>query len=276
MMRSMVLALFMAVAAPITVHAVRQTTNGNVRESIALLDEQNNNASTSKMCRDFCVQCADGATIFYGRNRNWWKVVAIPLAAGVGAVGGAVVAPFAVGVETLIFSSLEGVMLAGAASGGGVGTIAGASRVIGDEENFRSTKNQTAEERGMTVTHWYGHLPSSGVLCERLDIVKFHKDGDGNTVQTTLVNKETKGNQLKPYDAKAELKPDFLQEDMKIYKEGCKVVKGSGLTGWKQLSRKAVDSAVLMCSSHSRLCGAAGEATIVPVKAADECGLMSK
>eukprot|EP00929_Paragymnodinium_shiwhaense_P028419 TRINITY_DN16472_c0_g2_i1.p1 TRINITY_DN16472_c0_g2~~TRINITY_DN16472_c0_g2_i1.p1 ORF type:complete len:276 (-),score=36.18 TRINITY_DN16472_c0_g2_i1:123-950(-) len=275
-MRSMaLLVLFMAVGVPMTVHAVRQTaTNGNVVGTVAGLDEYDSNASTIKTCRDFCVQCADGATVYYGRNRNWWKAVAMPVGLAAGAAIGAVSAPFSVGATTLIYWGVETVALYGAVTGATAGAVGGAVAVV-DSEKDRNSTNQTAEDRGMTVTHWYGHIPSSGILCERLDVVKFHKDADGNTLQTTLVNKEN-GNLLKPYDKHAELKSHFEPEDIQFYRNGCKVVKGSGLKGWKQVSRKAVDTAVEMCSLHSKLCGAHGEATIVPVESPVHCGLLSK
>jgi len=206
-------------------------------------------------CTDYCVQCQDGSSVWYGRDRNWWKAGA---SLTLGSVG---IAAAASGVGTL-----------------GVAVAAGAGASLGYSKGVESGQE--------THTHWSGNIPTTGLSCERVDVVKFNKGGQCQAQYLMQKSPQRFGrvwnNMLKPYDADNQLKmaEGFTEQDNLVYRTGCKIVKGSGMRGgWGQMKsnfQSTCDSEVTKgankCSMHSRLCGTSGGVAGVTVaKTADEC-----
>lgn len=202
-------------------------------------------------CKNYCVQCNDGSTVWYGRNKNWWKMGASVVLGSVG--------------------------LAATGSGiGAVGAVAGfgAAGVLGHAQGVQSTEE--------THSHWSGNIPTTGFFCEKVDIFKFPKAQSCQALPFMEVSQKrfgrVKNNRLKPYDTKRRLMTEqgFVTSDMNSYKEGCKVVKAAGTKAFQQLSfgkfcKQGTTKGIHLCSTHSRLCGAAGVAGTNYAKSADQC-----
>merc|ERR550539_1633732 len=73
---------------------------------------------------DYCMQCQDGSTIWYGRSRSWFR--------------------------SFINLFTEGILIPL--------TAAGNMYRKATKENF---------------THWTGYMPTTGLFCEKVDIIKF-------------------------------------------------------------------------------------------------------
>jgi len=245
---------------------------GSARVLVAVTDSLNATSNEEDAqglgCVDYCVQCHDGSSVWYGRGRNWWKagasltVGSVAIAAnapGVGALG------VALGVGLVPSSSTAAAVAAGAAGAFGV-----------------SQGVESAEE---THTHWTGNIPSTGLSCERVDVVKFSKEGQCQAQYLMQKSPHSFGrvwkNMLKPYDENNQLRTEegFTFKDNLVYKAGCKIVKGSGMTGgWGQFKSKfqshcnsEVTKGANKCSMHSKLCGIAGVAGVTRARTADEC-----
>jgi len=220
-------------------------------ESIALQTEAYNETSDKLIaCSSYCVQCANGQTIWYGRSKNWLK---LGHTAG-GALTGAVVAALMTSVVGIPIGLGVGAAAVGVgATAGGVGT-------------------NLAEVPEETHTHWSAHIPTTGMFCERTDIIKFGKDRDATCLmrsrQSDAENPDRtipSSNALKPYITDTNVVEEgFVEEDLDNYKKGCKIVKGAGTKGWKQVMPGKTDEGVLQCSLHSKLCGAGGAPQILP------------
>lgn len=205
-------------------------------------------------CTDFCVQCQDGSSVWYGRGKNWWKAGATITLGGLTVLTGGVVQ---------------------LAAAGGVGVVAG----IGAD---KKTINETH-------TSWTGYLPTTGLACERVDVLKYDKTNECKADALMEASDKTlgrvKNNYLKPYGADGKLlqgskgELSYTEADMTSYKEGCKVVKGAGASGafnqlWSNFQKKCADKVskgINTCSGHSKLCGAGKVAGITDAKTADEC-----
>jgi hypothetical protein len=205
-------------------------------------------------CNNYCVQCNDGSTVWYGRSKNWWKAGASSV---LGVVGGGAV-----------FS--------------GIGVIGGAAAVAGAGVLGHSTGVQSAEEKH---SHWSGSLPSSGFFCEKVNVFKYLSQNNCEN-PVLLMEKSVKrlgrvkNNMLKPYETegpnKGKLANGFQDTDIEAYKNGCKVVKGAGTRAFKQLSMgplcaQGTTKGIQQCSEHSRLCGVGGVAGITNAETADSC-----
>jgi len=204
-------------------------------------------------CRNYCVQCNDGSTVWYGRDKNWIKAGATVVLGGVGwAAAGS-------GIGTV------GAIIGGAAAG-----VAGYSAGVSNAEE--------------THTHWSGALPTTGFFCEKVDVLKFKKTEQCAVTpfmeQSEKYFGRVKNNKLKPYDEHGKLKTpyglDAAKADEKSYRDGCKVVKASGTKAlqqltWKKTCKSAVTHGIHTCSHHSALCGAAGVSGTTNAKTADSC-----
>jgi hypothetical protein len=202
-------------------------------------------------CKNYCVQCNDGSTVWYGRDRNWVKMGA---SSTLGLIGAA--------------AAGSGVGAVGLVAGAGAAGVLGASQAV-----------QSQEE---THTHWSGNIPSSGFFCEKVDVIKFPM-AQGCHPQPFMEKSKkwlgrVKNNNLKPYDTKGRLMVEkaYQPSDMFAYKEGCKVVKAAGTRAFQQLSlgkfcKAGTTKGIHKCSAHSMLCGAAGVAGTSHAKSADKC-----
>lgn len=203
------------------------------------------NETAELACTDFCVRCADGGTLWYGRSRDWTKMASAAAGAGIAALGATVI-----GAPVAIFAGVGGVL-------------------------STAVTAQIQHVPGETQTHWSGNFPTSGLFCERVDIIKFLED---HATQFMRVKKGFRNeNGLKPYvtDPNIVQKEGMVEEDLDSYKEGCKIVKGAGVRGYHQMVPGSTTDAILKCSQHSKLCGLAGKPEIVPAGNANECAALA-
>jgi len=204
-------------------------------------------------CRNYCVQCNDGSTVWYGRDRNWFKAGASVVLGSVG-----------------LAAASSGIGLIGAVAGGAATGYTGYSAGVSNGEE--------------THTHWSGSLPTSGFFCEKVDVLKFQKEQQCAVKpfmeQSKAYFGRVRNNKLKPYDENGKLKTpyglDVAKADERSYKDGCKIVKASGMKAFKQLSlqktcNSAVTAGIHTCSSHTALCGSAGVSGTTNAKTSDSC-----
>jgi len=126
----------------------------------------------------------------------------------------------------------------------------------------------TKEEFG----HWSGYMPSTGLFCEKVDIIKFgfpYADAREHS-PAMLADRNWFGrialNALKPYDTHYQLKPMYTEEDRLHYVEGCKKVKAAGLAGraaqlgsaLSGICDSPVTHGIYECAQHHMLCGPGG------------------
>jgi len=246
-----------------TAQAIREQANGAEIHAVELHQRSNTSG-----CTDYCVKCADGTAVWYGRSRDWDKFH--KNAAGATVVAGAA----AIATVTM-----------------GLPVIAGAGVALVSAPALSSVT--TNENDVFTHTHWSAHIPTTGLMCERHDVIKFTwlkqwetleleqsgSDGEWKHWETSLMktshksyDASSRANLLKPYDLDPDTtKPGFEESDLDNYKEGCKVVKGGGVRAFKQFMPGAVPKAITMCSLHSKLCGIDGNPEIVKASTSDEC-----
>lgn len=171
------------------------------------------------------------------------------------------------------------------------GTVVAALNAVNPWGWFLIPLSAAADSWGKTryeeFSHWPGYVPTTGVECERVDIVKFPVGGVGNADSYTplmLADRSWLGritlNDLKPYDINRQQKAGFVATDVRAYADGCKTVKGAGTKGkWEQLKSvfkdlcsSAVTRGAFVCSTHSRLCGSSGGvAKLLPVYDWESC-----
>jgi len=144
---------------------------------------------------------------------------------------------------------------------------------------FKATKEQ--------YTSWTGYLPTTGLFCEKVDVVKFPASNPAmNAFQPLMLyDRNWFGkislNELKPYTPAgySSPKPWAQSGDVDAYVQGCKPMKAAGATGsWAQFKSNfqsfcdnAVTKGVFKCSEHSRLCGAAGVHSMVLANSYGQC-----
>jgi len=144
---------------------------------------------------------------------------------------------------------------------------------------FKATKEQ--------FTHWTGYMPTTGLFCEKVDVVKFPaEDPRWEAFQPLMLYDRNwfgklKYNELKPYThhGYSSLKPWATGMDAESYINGCKVVKAAGASGsaaqfaanFQSFCSSTVTTGVFKCSEHSRLCGAAGVHSIIYADSFQQC-----
>jgi len=207
-------------------------------------------------CADYCVKCHDGSSIWYGRSRNWFKVGATSVLGSVG-----------------IAASVSGVGAVGVVAAAGAGAALGVGEGISQAEE--------------THTHWSANIPTSGMSCERVDVLRFFKGSSDTCASEYLMQKSAKwlgrvvNNQLKPYDENGDPKTGagFIANDDTAYKKGCKIVKAAGMSGslkqftsnFQSYCDSDVTKAASVCSTHNKLCGPGGVSGVTDAKTADQC-----
>jgi len=136
-------------------------------------------------------------------------------------------------------------------------------------------------------TSWLGYLPTTGLFCEKVDVLKFPASGEWNAFSPLMLYSRSwfgkmEHNYLKPYgsDGYHALKDWAVEEDLEAYLKGCKKMKGSGLKGkLSQLAsnfedstcKNSVTKGAFRCSEHSRLCGKHGIHAMVPAPSYEAC-----
>jgi len=139
----------------------------------------------------------------------------------------------------------------------------------------------TREEFG----HWSGYMPSTGLFCEKVDIIKFafpfHDPREHSPAM--LADRNWFGrishNILKPYDTHYNLKPHYTEADRKHYVDGCKLVKAAGFSGRSaQFSsmlsgycHNPVTHGMYECAEHHMLCGEGGPDFITHADSWEQC-----
>lgn len=120
-------------------------------------------------------------------------------------------------------------------------------------------------------TSWTGYLPTTGLFCEKVDVIKFPA-GYSAAAYTPLMLADLSWlgrimlNELKPYYPTKAMKEWAQLGDFAAYKKGCKVMKAAGMKGsvkqfnanFEPSCHDSVTRSVQTCSEHSRLCGNAG------------------
>jgi len=208
-----------------------------IANQISVNDTDANMEESELGCQDYCVQCNDGATVWYGRSRSWFRSFIHLFTAG-----------WLVPVT-----------------------------------NIGSMIKKTNEDVSFT-----GYLPTTGLFCEKVDIVKFPADQEQPLAYTPLMLADAsvfgriKLNELKVTDKYP--KPWAQIGDKEAY-AGCRIAKASGLKGsvtqffstFQSDCDNSVIHGVLECSRHSRVCGAAGVKQFLKgVSTWDQCNAQNK
>jgi len=144
---------------------------------------------------------------------------------------------------------------------------------------FKATKEE--------FTHWTGYMPTTGLFCEKVDVVKFPvEDPRWEAFQPLMLyDRNWFGkltyNELKPYTPAgySVLKPWATGADAQAYIDGCKVVKAAGASGsaaqfaanFQSFCANHVTEGVFKCSEHSRLCGAVGVHSVTYADTFQQC-----
>jgi hypothetical protein len=207
-------------------------------EKLSVNDTDANIEESELGCQDYCVQCNDGSTVWYGRSRSWFK---------------SFVHLFTSGVLVPITNVMSMIM------------------------------KGTREDVSFT-----GYLPTTGLFCEKVDIVKFPAEKEEPLAYTPLMLADAslfgriKLNELKVTDRYP--KPWAQIGDKEAY-AGCRIAKASGLKGsatqfvstFQSDCDNSVIHGVLECSRHSRLCGAVGVKKFMKgVSTWDQCNAQKK
>jgi len=135
-------------------------------------------------------------------------------------------------------------------------------------------------------THWTGYLPTTGMFCEKVDVIKFEAGTPWNAFTPWMLydrnwfGKVTM-NELKPYLHHGhDTRKDWAQEgDYEAYADGCKTVKAAGAKGsseqffsnFQGFCHSQVTQGVFKCSEHSRLCGKSGVHSMLHADSYKQC-----
>jgi len=227
-------------------------------ERVRIKTKQKDEATLS--CKDICVQCRDGSSVYYGRSRNWWKV-------------GAMATLGAAGIKAA--SMGDGVVTVAAAGGGGM-VLSG-----------MVLKKMVGKKHQEPHADLSGSPPSSGLFCDRVDVLRFDKAN--KCMATALMERSprrvgrvrVRSNFLQPYDADGKLvnRTDLTQADIINYDAGCKTIATSGIKGamgnlaarFRDKCSSKAEQGALTCSQHSKLCGPDGVAGITHATSSDVC-----
>jgi len=139
-------------------------------------------------------------------------------------------------------------------------------------------------------SHWTGHLPTTGLFCEKVDILKFPIERKEPLAFTPLMLADRNWfgrvslNELKPYYPTSDRAPkEWAQpHDYDAYVGGCKTMKAAGAKGkinqfgsnFQGYCNNDVTKASFKCAEHSRLCGAAGVKQVTYARNRYECMAM--
>jgi hypothetical protein len=143
---------------------------------------------------------------------------------------------------------------------------------------FKATREQ--------YSHWTGYLPTTGLFCEKVDVVKFPIEQPANAFTPyILYDRNWFGkismNELKPYTPRGYLSPKPWAQpgDVDAYVQGCKPMKAAGASGslsqfqsnFQSFCNSDVTKGVFKCSEHSRLCGSGGVHSMVKADSYEQC-----
>jgi len=147
--------------------------------------------------------------------------------------------------------------------------------------------NMWMKSKKEKFSRWTGYLPTTGLFCEKVDIIKFPAGRPEPNAFTPLMlaSRNWFGrislNELKPYHPESNRPPkDWAQpQDYDAYVEGCKTLKSAGLKGkadqfasiFQNKCHSEVTQATFKCADHSRLCGAAGVKHLTEAKDRQQC-----
>jgi len=143
---------------------------------------------------------------------------------------------------------------------------------------FKASKEQ--------FSHWTGYLPTTGLFCEKVDVIKFPIGQPANAFQPLITYERNwfgkiSMNELKPYTPQGYLSPKLWAQngDLEAYVHGCKPMKASGASGalsqfqsnFESFCTSQVTTGVFKCSEHSRLCGKNGVHSMVKANSYQQC-----
>jgi len=193
-------------------------------------------------CQDYCIQCNDGSTVWYGRSRSWFHAFVQIFTEGL-LVPLTMIGNSWMKATKEEFSHWSGYLPT-------VGLTMGLSCEKVDIIKFPSEHNADNAFTPLMLAdrNWLGRIQL---------------------------------NELKPYYPESHRPPKewAAPHDYDAYVEGCKIIKGSA--AWGKLSQfgsnfqdfchSSVTVAAHKCAEHSRMCGAAGVKHLLFAESQREC-----